>query len=33
MAILLFEKGKGEVRDGAVIRTEIGGGRVQISAA
>jgi preprotein translocase subunit SecD len=31
MAILLFEKGKGEVVTAPVIRTEIGGGRVQIS--
>ena len=31
MAILLFEKGKGEVVTDPVIRTEIGGGRVQIS--
>ena len=31
MAILLFEKGKGEVVTTPVIRTEIGGGRVQIS--
>ena len=31
MAILLFEKGKGEVVTSPVIRTEIGGGRVQIS--
>jgi preprotein translocase subunit SecD len=31
MAILLFEKGKGEVITAPVIRTEIGGGRVQIS--
>src|SRR5690606_4558827 len=28
---LLFEKGKGEVVTAPVIRTEIGGGRVQIS--
>ena len=31
MAILLFEKGKGEVVTAPVIRQEIGGGRVQIS--
>ena len=31
MAIVLFEKGKGEVVTAPVIRTEIGGGRVQIS--
>ena len=31
MAILLFEKGKGEVVTAPVIRAEIGGGRVQIS--
>jgi preprotein translocase subunit SecD len=31
MAILLFEKGRGEVVTAPVIRTEIGGGRVQIS--
>lgn len=31
MAILLFEKGKGEVVTAPVIRDEIGGGRVQIS--
>ena len=31
MAILLFEKGKGEVVTSPVIRSEIGGGRVQIS--
>lgn len=31
MAILLFERGKGEVITAPVIRTEIGGGRVQIS--
>ncbi len=31
MAILLIEKGKGEVITAPVIRTEIGGGRVQIS--
>ena len=33
MAILLIEKGKGEVVTAPVIRTEIGGGRVQISGA
>ena len=33
MAILLFEKGKGEVVTAPVIRQEIGGGRVQISGA
>ncbi len=33
MAILLFEKGIGEVVTAPVIRTEIGGGRVQISGA
>lgn len=33
MAIALFEKGKGEVVTAPVIRTEIGGGRVQISGA
>ena len=33
MAIILFEKGKGEVITAPVIRTEIGGGRVQISGA
>ena len=33
MAILLFEKGKGEVVTDPVIRTEIGGGRVQISGS
>ncbi|MBX6319991.1 protein translocase subunit SecD [Pigmentiphaga sp.] len=33
MAILLFEKGKGEVVTAPVIRTEIGGGRVQISGS
>ena len=33
MAILLFEKGKGEVITAPVIRSEIGGGRVQISGA
>src|SRR5919108_418725 len=31
MAILLFEKGKGEVVTAPVIRQEIGGGRGQIS--
>ncbi|MCX7195861.1 MAG: protein translocase subunit SecD, partial [Proteobacteria bacterium] len=31
MAIVLFEKGKGEVITAPVIREEIGGGRVQIS--
>jgi preprotein translocase subunit SecD len=31
MAILLIEKGKGEVVTAPVIRTEIGGGRVQIT--
>ncbi|OGB45864.1 MAG: protein-export membrane protein SecD [Burkholderiales bacterium RIFCSPLOWO2_12_FULL_65_40] len=31
MAIILFEKGKGEVVTAPVIRTEIAGGRVQIS--
>ena len=31
MAILLFEQGKGEVVTAPVIRSEIGGGRVQIS--
>ena len=31
MAIILFEKGKGEVVTAPVIRQEIGGGRVQIS--
>jgi len=31
MAIILFEKGKGEVITAPVIRDEIGGGRVQIS--
>src|SRR3990167_5888201 len=31
MAIVLFEKGKGEVVTAPVIRTEIGSGRVQIS--
>ena len=33
MALLLFEKGKGEVVTAPVIRGEIGGGRVQISGA
>ncbi len=33
MAILLFEKGRGEVVTAPVIRTEIGGGRVQISGS
>ncbi|MCF8168676.1 MAG: protein translocase subunit SecD, partial [Rhodoferax sp.] len=33
MAILLFEKGKGEVVTAPVIRSEIGGGRVQISGS
>jgi preprotein translocase subunit SecD len=33
MAIVLFEKGKGEVVTAPVIRSEIGGGRVQISGA
>jgi len=33
MAILLFEKNKGEVVTAPVIRTEIGGGRVQISGS
>ena len=33
MAILLFEKGKGEVVTAPVIQSEIGGGRVQISGA
>ena len=33
MAIILFEKGRGEVVTAPVIRTEIGGGRVQISGA
>ena len=33
MAILLIEKGKGEVVTAPVIRTEIGGGRVQISGS
>ncbi|MFZ3128925.1 MAG: protein translocase subunit SecD [Rhodoferax sp.] len=31
MAIILFEKGKGEVVTAPVIRSEIGGGRVQMS--
>jgi preprotein translocase subunit SecD len=31
MAIILFERGRGEVVTAPVIRTEIGGGRVQIS--
>ena len=31
MAIILFEKGKGEVVTAPVVRQEIGGGRVQIS--
>ena len=31
MAIILFEKGKGEIITAPVIREEIGGGRVQIS--
>ena len=31
MAILLIEKGKGEVVTAPVIRSEIGGGRVQIT--
>jgi preprotein translocase subunit SecD len=31
MAIIMFEKGKGEVVTAPVIRAEIGGGRVQIS--
>ena len=31
MAIMLFEKGRGEVVTAPVIRSEIGGGRVQIS--
>lgn len=31
MAIILFEKGKGEVVTAPIIRQEIGGGRVQIS--
>ncbi|MBN8505258.1 MAG: protein translocase subunit SecD [Burkholderiales bacterium] len=33
MAIILFEKGKGEVVTAPVIQAEIGGGRVQISGA
>ena len=33
MAILLVEKGKGEVVTAPVIRTEIAGGRVQISGS
>jgi preprotein translocase subunit SecD len=33
MAIILFEKGKGEVVTAPVIREEIGGGRVQISGS
>jgi len=33
MAILLFEKGKGEVVTAPFFRTEIGGGRVQISGS
>ncbi len=33
MAILLFEKGKGQVVTAPVIRSEIGGGRVQISGS
>jgi preprotein translocase subunit SecD len=33
MAIILFEKGKGEVVTAPVIRGEIGGGRVQISGS
>jgi preprotein translocase subunit SecD len=33
MAILLFENGKGEVVTAPVIRTEIGGGQVQISGS
>lgn len=33
MAILLIEKGRGEVITAPVIRTEIGGGRVQISGS
>ncbi|MDR3213770.1 MAG: protein translocase subunit SecD [Azoarcus sp.] len=33
MAILLIEKGKGEIVTAPVIRTEIGGGRVQISGS
>ena len=31
MAIILFEKGKGEIVTAPVIREEIGGGRVQIT--
>jgi preprotein translocase subunit SecD len=33
MAILLFEKGKGEVVTAPVIQGEMGGGRVQISGS
>jgi preprotein translocase subunit SecD len=33
IAIILFEKGKGEVVTAPVVRSEIGGGRVQISGA
>ena len=33
MAMLLFEKGRGEVVTAPVIRSEIGGGRVQISGS
>ncbi len=33
MAIILFEKGKGEVVTAPVIREEIGGGRIQITGA
>jgi preprotein translocase subunit SecD len=33
MAIILFEKGKGQVVTAPVIREEIGGGRVQISGS
>nr|MCU0924795.1 protein translocase subunit SecD [Hydrogenophaga sp.] len=33
MAIILFEKGRGEVVTAPVIRSEIGGGRVQISGS
>ena len=33
MAIILFEKGKGEVVTAPVIRSDIGGGRVQISGS
>ena len=33
MAIILFEKGKGEIVTAPVIREEIGGGRVQISGS